>query len=250
MMKPLFESLEMSTCKRVADLSGTLVVLESGIDVPFAFNAIHLIDIDGTEVNVGCSYPFFVVAISGAATIRSGIDQITVESPNDVVVNRVGSLTTARAVSAGARLLVVSSKPTAKLPLPRRERGVAEVVSLPHTEYGGDQGGGAAWGQLCPFNVKRIYYTHAADPRLIRGGHAHIELEQLLVAASGSVRLTLERAGESEIFELLDERSGVLISPVTWRDIEMTRDSCLLVLASDHYQETDYIRDYETFLKH
>ena len=104
------------------------------------------------------------------------------------------------------------------------------------------------WVTASPFPVKRVYFTHSVGPGAERGGHAHRSLRQVLVAAHGVIDLRL-RGGEGELSVQLGEiNHGVLVRPVTWRDITMHEGSHLMVLASDLYDESDYIRDFSVFL--
>jgi hypothetical protein len=83
-----------------------------------------------------------------------------------------------------------------------------------------------------------------------RGGHAHLELNQLLVAVSGSFVLNLDDGKNKKSIHLTDPGVGVLITPMIWRDIEqISANAVCLVLASLEYSESDYIRDYDHFKK-
>ena len=100
-----------------------------------------------------------------------------------------------------------------------------------------------------PFDVKRTYYLYDV-PGGSRGAHAHKELQQMIVAASGSFDVTLDDGNVKRTFTLNRPYQGLLIVPGIWRDLNnFSAGSVCLVLASEKYDENDYIRDYESFLK-
>lgn len=101
-----------------------------------------------------------------------------------------------------------------------------------------------------PFDIKRIYYLYMV-PEVARGAHAHKALQQLLIATSGSVEVIMDD-GQNKMSFLLDKPwKGLLIPPGLWRDLEnFSHDAVLLCLASEKYEEKDYIRDYNEFLEY
>ena len=101
-----------------------------------------------------------------------------------------------------------------------------------------------------PFEIKRIYYLYMV-PEAARGAHAHKELQQLLVATSGSVDITLDDGKEKKTFHLDRPWKGLLVVPGLWRDLDnFSGGTVLMCLASEHYDEGDYIREYDEFLKY
>ena len=101
-----------------------------------------------------------------------------------------------------------------------------------------------------PFDIKRIYYLYMV-PEVARGAHAHKELQQLLIATSGSVEVIMDDGKEKKSFLLDKPWKGLLIPSGLWRDLEnFSHDAVLLCLASEKYDEHDYIRDYNEFLKY
>ncbi|UTC68202.1 MULTISPECIES: FdtA/QdtA family cupin domain-containing protein [unclassified Treponema] len=104
---------------------------------------------------------------------------------------------------------------------------------------------------LLPFDVKRIYYLYGIPENQDRGAHAHKELFQLLLAASGSFKVELgDGSNKKELF-LNKPSQGLLIVPGIWRNLmEFSFGSVALVLASEYYTEDDYIRSYDDFLKY
>jgi len=103
-------------------------------------------------------------------------------------------------------------------------------------------------GSDIPFNVKRIYYIGAVDHDVIRGRHAHKALHQILICISGSVTVTLDNTIEKQEIVLDDPTIGLHIGPLVWREMaKFSVGAVLLVLASQHYDESDYLRSYEVF---
>lgn len=102
-----------------------------------------------------------------------------------------------------------------------------------------------------PFGVKRIYYLYDVPGGESRGGHAHKELSQLIVAASGSFSVTLDDGKVKRTFTLNRSYQGLYIVPGIWRTLDdFSSGAVCLVLASHKYDETDYIRDYQEYLKY
>lgn len=102
-----------------------------------------------------------------------------------------------------------------------------------------------------PFEVKRIYYLYAIPENQERGAHAHKELFQLLLAASGSFTVELDDGKSTKKLFLNQPSQGLLIKPGIWRNLtDFSFGSVALALASEYYTETDYIRNYDEFLKY
>lgn len=105
-------------------------------------------------------------------------------------------------------------------------------------------------GVTLPFDVKRVYYLYDIPGGESRGSHAHKELEQLIVAASGSFKVTLDDGKVKRTFFLNRPYIGLYVKPGLWRDLEdFSSGAVCMVLASEIYQDEDYIRDYDEFLK-
>jgi len=101
-----------------------------------------------------------------------------------------------------------------------------------------------------PFPIKRIYYIHGVPKNTQRGAHAHKLLKQLLFCPYGSVKILMDD-GHNKTEVILDNPSkGLIITPCIWRDmLWLIENSVLCVAASDYYDESDYIRDYDEFIK-
>lgn len=99
-----------------------------------------------------------------------------------------------------------------------------------------------------PFKVKRVYYLYDIPGGESRGGHAHIELQQFIVAASGSFDVTIDDGELKRTFTVNRPYRGLLVVPGIWRELDnFSSGSVCLVLASIPYSELDYIRDYNKF---
>ena len=102
-----------------------------------------------------------------------------------------------------------------------------------------------------PFEIKRVYYMFDTYPNFIRGKHAHKCLEQILVCVNGSCKILLDDGKEKEIVELNDPSKGIYISNNIWREMfDFSKGAVLMAIASDYYNESDYIRNYDEFLKY
>ena len=101
-----------------------------------------------------------------------------------------------------------------------------------------------------PFDIKRVYYIFDTKAGVSRGFHAHKNLKQVAVCVTGSCRMVLDNGQERKEVLLDSPTRGLLIEDLVWREMhDFSPDCVLLVLASEHYDETDYIRDYEDFIK-
>ncbi len=103
-------------------------------------------------------------------------------------------------------------------------------------------------GEQVPFDIKRCYYLYDVPGGAERGGHSHRLLRQLIVAISGSFDVVLDDGANQRRFTLNRPYQGLLIVPGIWRVLEnFSSGSVCLVLASEHYDEQDYVRDYKEF---
>ncbi|MBQ8939643.1 MAG: WxcM-like domain-containing protein [Paludibacteraceae bacterium] len=105
--------------------------------------------------------------------------------------------------------------------------------------------------QDIPFDAKRVYYLYDVPGGESRGAHAHKELQQLIIAANGSFTITLDDGTSKKSYTLNRPYQGLLIVPGIWRVLDdFSSGAVLLCLASEHYKEDDYIRNYKEFKKH
>ena len=106
-------------------------------------------------------------------------------------------------------------------------------------------------GQTIPFDTKRLYYLYDVPGGVSRGGHAHKGLYQLIFAASGSFTVTLDDGKDKKSYILNRPYQGLLIKPGIWRELDdFSSGSVCLVLASEKYDEADYIRTYDEFVEY
>ncbi len=101
-----------------------------------------------------------------------------------------------------------------------------------------------------PFDIKRVYYIFDTKSEAIRGKHAHKKLEQILICVAGECDVSVEEKNERKTYHLGSQTAGLYIGGLVWREMKnFSPDAVLLVLASDYYNEEDYIRDYNEFQK-
>ncbi len=101
-----------------------------------------------------------------------------------------------------------------------------------------------------PFEIKRVYYIFGTQSGVARGFHAHRNLKQIAVCVTGKCRMILDDGAKREEAWLESPTKGLIIDNFVWREMhDFSTDCVLLVLASEHYDETDYIRNYDEFLR-
>lgn len=123
-----------------------------------------------------------------------------------------------------------------------------QFIKLPVIE---DVRGNLAFIQndVLPFEFKRIYYLFDVPSTAFRGGHSHINQHEILIALSGSFEVVLDDGTQKKTFVLNKPNVGLPISTGIWRELQnFSSGAVCLVIASDVFEETDYIRDYEAFL--
>ena len=105
-------------------------------------------------------------------------------------------------------------------------------------------------GYNAPFDIKRVYYIFDTQEGVERGFHAHRNLEQLCVVVKGNCTFVLDDGKKREEINLDNPNQGLYIKNLIWREMkDFSPDCVLVVLASEHYNENDYIRDYDKFLE-
>jgi len=126
-----------------------------------------------------------------------------------------------------------------------------QVIKYALQQHGDERGQLVALEEFkdIPFEIKRVYYMYDTGEGVRRGSHAHKKLEQLLICIHGSCKILLDNGEEKKVVLLEKPYEGLYISNDMWREMyDFSSDAVLLVLASDYYDEEDYIRDYDTFL--
>ena len=101
-----------------------------------------------------------------------------------------------------------------------------------------------------PFDIKRVFYIYGSDQDVVRGQHANRKTEFVLINVSGASKVTTDDGYEKTTFNLDEPDMGVYIPEMVWKNMyDFSKDSVLLVLASEHYDGNEYMRDYEEFIK-
>lgn len=128
-----------------------------------------------------------------------------------------------------------------------------KIVKYSFQQHGDERGQLVALEGLknIPFQIKRVYYMYDTGENVRRGYHAHKSLKQILVCIHGSCKILLDDGLEKEIVLLNNPCDGLYVSNVMWREMfEFSPDAVLMVLASEYYDESDYIRNYDEFLRY
>ncbi len=125
------------------------------------------------------------------------------------------------------------------------------IVNLPKT--GEDMRGSLSFiegGNHIPFPVRRVYYLYDVPGGIERGGHAHKDLQQLIIATSGSFDVVLDDGHQRKTVTLNRPYYGLFVPTMIWRElINFSSGAVLFVLASNTYSESDYYRNYDDFLQ-
>ena len=101
-----------------------------------------------------------------------------------------------------------------------------------------------------PFDIKRVFYIYGSDKDVIRGRHANYNSEFVLINVAGTSKVKVDDGTNQKVFDLDRPHIGIYLPKLVWKDMyDFSEDSVLLVLASRHYDGSEYIRDYDTYLK-
>ena len=123
------------------------------------------------------------------------------------------------------------------------------IIDLPKIE---DERGNLTFvegGNHIPFDIRRVYYLYDVPGGSARGGHAHKDLHQLIIAISGSFDVVLDDGTNTKRFNLNRSYCGLYVCPMMWRELDnFSSGSVCMVLASNRYDEADYYRDYDQYL--
>lgn len=128
-----------------------------------------------------------------------------------------------------------------------------QIVKYVFQPHGDDRGQLIALEEYkdIPFKIKRVFYMYDTVEGVVRGGHAHKSIEQILVCVHGSCKVSLDNGYEKKIVPLEKPYEGLYMSHSMWGEMyDFSSDAVLLVLASDLYDERDYIRNYDEFIKY
>lgn len=127
-----------------------------------------------------------------------------------------------------------------------------QIVKYQFQQHGDDRGQLVALEQFkdIPFEIKRVYYMYDTGENVRRGYHAHQNLEQILICIHGSCKVLLDNGFERKKVFLEKPYEGLYVPNNMWREMyDFSSDAVLLVLASEYYDEDDYIRDYQQFVE-
>ena len=127
-----------------------------------------------------------------------------------------------------------------------------QIVKYQFQQHGDDRGQLVALEQFkdIPFEIKRVYYMYDTGENVRRGYHAHQNLEQILICIHGSCKVLLDNGFERKKVFLEKPYEGLYVPINMWREMyDFSSDAVLLVLASEYYDEDDYIRDYQQFVE-
>lgn len=128
-----------------------------------------------------------------------------------------------------------------------------EIKRIQFQQHGDDRGQLVALEEHkeIPFNIKRVYYMYGTGKGVRRGYHAHKKLEQILICIHGSCQIHMDDGFSTKEVMCDKPYEGLYITSNIWREMyNFSEDAVLLVLASELYDEQDYIRDYQIFMKH
>lgn len=126
------------------------------------------------------------------------------------------------------------------------------IKTIDLTPLGDDRGSLVALesNKGVPFDIKRVYYIFGTKSGVSRGFHAHKNLKQVAICVTGSCRFILDNGKQREEFLLDNSTIGLVIDDLTWREMHDFTPNCVLMVLADHYyDENDYIRDYQEFIK-
>ena len=129
----------------------------------------------------------------------------------------------------------------------------ARPIQLP--SISAEDGSSLSFGEVnvhIPFEIKRFYYIYDfCKTGITRGGHAHKSLEQVLFCLTGKFLLRLDDGETKQDVELLEPKNGIFVGPSLWHDmVEISPGTVIMAVASDLFDESDYIRDYQQFLRY
>lgn len=128
-----------------------------------------------------------------------------------------------------------------------------QVVKYMFQPHGDDRGQLISLEEFkdIPFDIKRVYYMYDTADGVVRGKHAHKSLQQILICISGSCKILLDNGTEKKVVMLEKPYEGLYVTNSMWREMfDFSPNAVLMVLASEVYDESDYIRNYDEFLEY
>ena len=105
-------------------------------------------------------------------------------------------------------------------------------------------------GRQIPFDIRRVFYIYGSDDTVVRGQHANLRSEFVLVNVAGSSKVKVDDGHETRIIELNKPRMGLYLSRMLWKEMyDFSPDAVLLVLSNEHYDGSEYVRDYNEYIR-
>ncbi len=105
-------------------------------------------------------------------------------------------------------------------------------------------------GTAIPFDIKRIFYIYGSDSEVVRGSHANLKSEFVMINVSGTSKVLIDNGKERRVIALDKPRMGLYLKSMIWKEMyDFSPDSVLLVLSNEHYDPDEYIRSYDDYLK-
>lgn len=105
-------------------------------------------------------------------------------------------------------------------------------------------------GSAIPFDIRRIFYIYGSDSEVVRGSHANLKSEFVMINVSGTSKVLIDNGRERRIIALDRPRMGLYLKSMVWKEMyDFSPDSVLLVLSNEHYDPDEYIRNYDDYLK-
>ncbi len=275
---------------RITDPRGNLSFLEDNNQIPFKIRRVHWIyDVPGGAERGGIAYERteeFIIAMSGSfdVVIDDGKERQVIQlnrsymgvyvpkgmwraienfSTNSIAViatsthydSTEGIRDYAEFKKVASALISDNTKPAGRqYPIVNGMFNVYDCNIIEIDKHHSDSKGNISVvenGDTVPFDVKRMYYLYDVPGGVSRGGHTHKELSQFIIAASGSFTVTLDDGRVKRAYTLNRPYQGLLVKPGVWRNLDdFSSGSVCLVLASEKYDESDYIREYDEFLEY
>lgn len=131
--------------------------------------------------------------------------------------------------------------------------GIEERYSILEFPELGDERGNLVvveGGRQIPFDIQRVFYIYGSDDTVVRGQHANLRSEFVLVNVAGSSKVKVDDGYETRIIELNKPRMGLYLSRMLWKEMyDFSPDAVLLVLSNEHYDGSEYVRDYDEYLR-
>ena len=127
-----------------------------------------------------------------------------------------------------------------------------QIKILEFSDLGDERGNLVVEGEGfdIPFDIKRVFYIYGSDAEVIRGRHANRRTEFVMINVSGKSKVKVDNGFEQKVIELNRPRMGLYLTTMVWKDMyDFSQDSVLLVLASEHYDAAEYIRDYDEYIR-